>query len=388
MPGYRSFLPATLAAASLFAQQPGAGNDPNASARSTTSPTFSDIVRPIFLTGKVVLEDGSVPPDRVTIERTCQNTRVPEGVTDSKGRFNIELGRRSAMLVDASTADLGDTQPNVSGARRQPNSSMMGNQTGGLSERDLMSCEIRAALPGYSSAPVILAGRRLLDNPDIGTIILRPLSGVAGFTYSATTGLASKDARKAFEKGTGLLTQKKFVEAQKELEKAVADSPKFAAAWSSLGEARMSQSDVPGAMDAFAKSAAADERFVTPHLQMMAVHAQRNEWADAARESDRVIQLNPVQFPQAFYIDAAANFNLKNYDRAEKSAREAVRLDEQHRTPRAEYLLGLLLARRNENAEAAQVFKSYMARAQGAELEAAQKQLAEVESRQASAPRQ
>ena len=41
----------------------------------------------------------------------------------------------------------------------------------------------------------------------------------------------------------------------------------------------------------------------------------------------------------------------------------------------------MLLARKNENAEAVQVLRSYAGRVQGADLEAAQKQLAEVESR-------
>jgi len=42
----------------------------------------------------------------------------------------------------------------------------------GISERDLMGCEIRAVLPGFRSEPVSLAGRRMFDNPDVGTIIL------------------------------------------------------------------------------------------------------------------------------------------------------------------------------------------------------------------------
>jgi len=113
----------------------------------------------------------------------------------------------------------------------------------------------------------------------------------------------------------------------------------------------------------------------------MQIYSKLSKWEEIARESSRVIQLNAVQYPVAYYLNAAANFNLKAYEPAEKSARETIKLDTDHKLPRAELLLGMLLARKNENAEAAEVLRSYATRVQGADLEAAQKQLAEVESR-------
>src|SRR5512134_821096 len=58
-------------------------------------PTFQEMRRPVFLTGKVIMEDGTPPPDSVTIERMCNGLARPEGYTDSKGRFSIELGRNT-----------------------------------------------------------------------------------------------------------------------------------------------------------------------------------------------------------------------------------------------------------------------------------------------------
>jgi tetratricopeptide (TPR) repeat protein len=347
---------------------------------------MSDVQRPIFISGRVSLEDGSAPPERVTLERLCSGLPVPEGYTDSKGNFGFELGRRFGVQLDAST-NIATDLSNAQRARSGPASiaASVGAQQAGFSERDLMSCEIRATLAGYSSSPVLLAGRRLLDKPDIGTIILHPVTGVTGYTFSATTGLATKDARKSFEKGTELMEKRKLADAQKELEKAVALSPKFAAAWSALGAVRLAQNDTPGAMEAFVRATEADERFVTPHLQLMTVLGDKSQWPEAARESQRVIELNPVQFPQAYFYNAAAHINLKNYDQAEKSAREAIRLDDQHRYPRALYLLGLLTAQKGNYAEAAQLLRSYAGHVQGADLEAANKQLAEVERRLAAA---
>src|SRR5262249_39735032 len=59
--------------------------------------------RPIFLSGKVVTDDGTPPPDQVVIERVCNGQPRPEGYTDSKGRFSFQLGQNSAMMMDAST---------------------------------------------------------------------------------------------------------------------------------------------------------------------------------------------------------------------------------------------------------------------------------------------
>jgi tetratricopeptide (TPR) repeat protein len=265
---------------------------------------------------------------------------------------------------------------------------MMGTtNSSGITERDLMNCELRASLPGYLANPIPLAGRRMLDNPEVGTFILHPLAGVVGFTFSATSGLAPKDAKKSFEKGTQQLAKRKLPDAQKELEKAVGIYPMYAAAWSALGSTYLAQESTERALEAFNKSVEADERFVTPYLELMQIYARRNDWEAAARASHRVIQLNAVQFPQAFYMNAAANFNLKNYADAESAAREAMRLDTNHRFSRAEYLLGLTLAIRNENAEAAEHLRNFVARTPGAtEMETVKKQLAEVERRLAPAP--
>ena len=373
-------------AATLFAQaeSPSTPGDINGSPRASAGRGggFSDVARPIFLSGRVMLEDGTAPPDRVALERVCLGSPIIEGYTDSKGRFSFELGRRNGVGLDASTGDMADTSSTIGGPSSTGRSTMAnGTQAGTLTERDLLSCEIRAILAGYYAPTVQLAGRRLLDKPDLGTIVLRQVAGVNGYTFSATTSLAPKDAKKNYDKGVEELNKKRYAEAAKELEKAVAAFPKFASAWSALGSARAAQGNMDGALEAYGKAAEADDRYLTPHMEMMQIYSKLSRWEDIARESSRVIQLNSVQYPVAYYLNAAANFNLKAYEPAEKSARETIKLDTDHRLPRAELLLGMLLARKNENAEAVQVLRSYAGRVQGADLEAAQKQLAEVESR-------
>jgi len=76
-------------------------------------------------------------------------------------------------------------------------------------------------------------------------------------------------------------------------------------------------------------------------LGMMA--AQQNKWEEAAPYLDRGLKLDPVDFPQAWYVAAATNFNLKKFDEAERNAREAQKLDPKHTNPRTDYLLALIL---------------------------------------------
>src|SRR5262249_57564148 len=52
---------------------------------------FPEMQRPIFLSGKVMLDDGTPPPETVVIERICNGNPRPEAYTDSKGRFSFQL---------------------------------------------------------------------------------------------------------------------------------------------------------------------------------------------------------------------------------------------------------------------------------------------------------
>ena len=64
--------------------------------------------RPIFISGKVMMDDGTAPSEQVVIERVCNGSPRPEGYTDSKGHFSFELGRNQATMVDASYSNNDD----------------------------------------------------------------------------------------------------------------------------------------------------------------------------------------------------------------------------------------------------------------------------------------
>jgi len=121
--------------------------------------------RPVFLSGKVVLDNGEVPPEPVTIVRVCNGQRFPEGYSDRRGQFSFQLGANpSAALTDASVGGFGAG----SSAGSYGNSPFGGGFGGGPSMSgdmsvDLTGCELIAELPGFRSESVVLGRRRAMD---------------------------------------------------------------------------------------------------------------------------------------------------------------------------------------------------------------------------------
>lgn len=367
-------------------RNPFPGQDPNDRNR------FPDMQqnRPIFLSGKVILEDGTPPPDSVTIERICNGVVRPEGYTNSKGHFSIELGRNNAMMADASTSgglDDGVFSRSTMAGGRNTGMGGLGGMGGGLTERDLMGCEIRANLPGFRGENVMLSGRRFMDNPDVGTMILRRLANVEGFTFSMTTALAPKEAKKSFDKGLDLIKKKKLPEALAEIEKATAAYPKYAIAWFELGRLYEAQKRPDDAQKAFESAVAADGKYVKPYVNLAFLHAQKKDWEKTAAASARGIKLNPFEYPQLHYVNAVSNLNLGKIDEAEKSVREASKLDPKGQMPRIDQLLGIILAQKNDIKGAKESFSNYLKKDPSSpEAQQVRVQLARLDAAPAAAP--
>lgn len=337
---------------------------------------FPDTPRPMFLSGKVMLDDGTPPPEPIMIDRVCSGIVHHEGYTDSKGRFSFQLGQNNSMFMDASVSD-----PSYNGT----GSSQMTGPLGGVRERDLFNCEIRANMPGYRSDIVSLANRKFMDNPEIGTLVLHRLGNVEGLTISATTREAPKDAHKELEKGRNSLKKEKLEEAEKHFQKAVEIYPKYAVAWCELGYAQDRQKKYAEARKSFEASIAADSKYVSPYEGLAQLAARDGNWKDVGDITDRIIRLNPVDFPRAYFFNAVAKFNMQQLDGAEKSAKDLIAMDDQHRFPRVEQLLGLVLAQKDDYKGAAVHMRKFIEiQKEGAEVDQAKKQLAELEKSLAS----
>jgi tetratricopeptide (TPR) repeat protein len=302
-------------------------------------PLPASSLQAIVLIGKVLIEGGAAPDTPVKIERVCGASPRAEGFTDARGNFSIVLGQEQSGTPDASETP------------------SRGSST------QLAGCELRALLAGYRSGTVSLSGVHYGDNPNVGTIFLHRLANVNGFTTSATSGLAPKDARKAYKKALSAMKKNKPDDAQKLLQHAVAIYPKYAVGWFELGRLYERRGALDQARDAYAQSIAADSKYVNPYQGQYLIAYREGKWQEAADLSDRVLRMNPFDFPEAYYFNAVANLRLDRLDTAEKSAREAVKLDTAHQDARSYYALGFILARERNYSEAAENLKTYLAMA-------------------------
>jgi tetratricopeptide (TPR) repeat protein len=328
----------------------------------------------------VLLEDGTPPTQSVVIERVCNGSPHSEGYTDSQGYFSLTLGQRNpAVMVDASE-DAG-----MRGFGGMSGAGGMGTQPTGMrtmgSDQQFMNCELRARMAGYRSQSISLAMRRPMDNPDVGVILLHRNMGTdEGATVSATSLNAPKDARKAYEKGIDQEKKRKADEAIKEFQKAVQIYPKYASAWTELGKMQAAKNDPDSARQSFNSAVQADAKYVPPYIELSILEVRAQNWQALADTTATAIKLDPFGYPQAFFFNAIANYNLKNYEAAEKSARQAERLDTRHAFPKSTHLLGILMANRQDYTGAAEKFKAYLKMAPaGSDAELVKSQLEKVQ---------
>jgi len=360
---------------------PGVTPTPNTTQQQPTR--SMTVTQPIFLSGRVMTEDGTPPTGSVVIETVCNGVGHSEGYVDSKGYFAIELGQNRGVIQDASEFSAGNNPGfGTFNTNTTPTSGMNGSD---MAMRKYMGCDLQAKVAGYRSQTVPLSGRRPMDDPDVGVILLHRLGGQQeeGRTVSSVSLAAPKDAKKAYEKGMDAIKKKKFADAQTQFEKAVEIYPNYSVAWYELGRLRIAEDKFDIARGSFDQAIKADPKFVLPYLQISILELQAKRWQELADITDKTIHLDAFDYPQAFFFNSVANFNLHNLEAAEKSAKQAQRLDTRNQFPKLYHLLGLILADRKDWTGAAALFKDYLRLApKASDLDTVRTQLAQVEKLQ------
>ncbi len=338
----------------------GSSNDPF-SQQGRTDP-FADRARPIFLSGQVLTDDGQPPAESVIIECVCNGNVRPEGYTDHKGRFSFQLGGDSTLAM--SDASVGGGRLSGGPALGQ---SPFGNNSGirstGMGGVDLSGCELRASLPGYTSDVISLGIRRVMDNPDVGIIVLHSIAGVVGNVVSVTTLAAPKKADKAYQSGLREMRKKKpnYKKGAEQFEKAVAEYPEFAAAWSALGDAKMAMQDEAGAKEAFSKSIEADPKYLKPFNPLLQMALRQQDWTALEQLGSRYLELNPNQMQLQFYVAVAA-INNGNPQKAEETVRAIRASDNRDSFPQSHQIMGLIHSQRGEFVKAATEYRAFLAK--------------------------
>lgn len=370
----------------------GAGNTGTPSVTTTPAPRPSipsiqqqprEQPRVTYLTGQVAYDDGTVPTESVSIERVCNGRARREGYTDSTGHFSLQLGRDLGFQDASIGSDIGF------GPGTRASSAGPGIPNEGISERELIGCELRAVAPGAWSDVVILAGRHAMDDPNVGTIVLHRMGKVEGTRVSVTSMQAPKDAKKAFERARKAMAKQKWADAQHDLEKAVAVYPNYADSWLALGIALAAQQQPVDARKAFERAQTIDPKFMLPYFHLALLSVMEQDWTRVAELTDKALSLDAYEYPAAYYYNSMAYFYLKNLDKAEKSARTARRLDSQYQIPKIDLVLTSVLLQRQDYTAAAQQLREFLKHAPtGPDADRARVALADTEQRIASSPSQ
>ena len=213
-------------------------------------------------------------------------------------------------------------------------------------------CRITIRLTGYRTTNATLT--------DGSIVILKRLGDPEGSTVSVASLRVPKDARKAYERGLAAANHKKYDQAAQAFEAAVAAYPKYAQAWSDLGQMQFELKRPADARVSWERAVKADPQYLKPYVQLARLAVADNRNQDALDIAGRALEFNPVEFPAIYFYSALASFNLKNYDAAEKSATETVAHDADREFPEVERLLGSIFAVKGDFRPAIAHFRKYL----------------------------
>ena len=327
------------------------GNDPGQ--LPETQQQMPEMERPIYLTGKVIYDDGRPADTSVQVEMVCSG-RVRRQIYTFSGVFTLEVTNTNQRLtvMDASTSSR-DLFGGINSEPEEVLARMMeagGESSAGLRSTNpgytnLMGCELRATQAGFQSDIVPLAIVRPLDNPDVGVIVLHRVGTITGTTTSVVSLAAPKKAKKSYRRAVKEVQKENpnHEKAAVELEKAAELYPEYAAAWELLGQIRLAEGDEAGAREAFELAAASDPKYIQPNLAMMELEIRKENWDEVSKWSSRVTELNPYIL-KAQYFHGVASITL---DRTEPARQSFQKVRENYKGddyPYASYMLGYILA--------------------------------------------
>jgi len=338
---------------------------------------LGDTTRPIRLAGSVVMDDGSDLPRNIAIKSICNGVERVVGTPHADGKFDFQWVSNNMGQPDATQSDLDTTTSKLGGPGM---STRTGSSLGGVSGDQIKNCELAVVLPGYRSSRINLYNHSSTSNPNVGIIVLHRFGNDEGHFVSETTLRAPKDAKKAWDEGLVLLTKNQRPEALASFQKAVKAYPGFADAWLRIGVTELELRQPEPAKESFQKAMEIDAKLIGPWLEMGFLASTAADWPSTAKYLDQAVKLDPTGSSKAWYLDATAHFNLKNYDEAERGVRKAIELDPKHQNPRADFLLGLVLIAKEDYKDGADALRAYVGAVPNAgDLEMVRGELARIQ---------
>jgi tetratricopeptide (TPR) repeat protein len=213
-------------------------------------------------------------------------------------------------------------------------------------------CRVTIRLTGYRATNATLT--------EGSVVILKRIGDTEGSTVSVTSLRAPKAARQAYQRGLTAANHKRYDEAAKAFEAAVAAYPQYAQAWSELGQAQLALNRPADARASWERAVKSDPQYLKPYVQLARLAVAEDRNLDAADITNRGLAFSPVEFPAIYFYNAVANFNLKDYDAAGRSATETIAHDLEREFPEVERLLGSIFAAKGDLTPAIAHFRKYL----------------------------
>ena len=310
------------------------------------------------------MDSGQAVPEPVTVELSCGLTTLQVIQTDLKGYFRFVLGAGVQDNMDLSAASI-ELPTGLDGLNS--------------ASKDLHGCEVQVSVPGYDLLRKPVNGPADLGGIDVGTMQLRRLAGMKGFSISVTSLLVPSAARKEFEKADNDVHSNHLPSAIQHLEKALAQYDNYAAAWNKLGMIYLASHQTEKANQAYAKAIASDPQYIPPYVDLAALEPRTEQYESAIEYAGKALALNP-HIAIASFIQAEGDLHLNRLDAAEKSARDAEK--EPHQSfPQLHVLLAKIFLQKQDSSNAAAQMRTYLKESpRGPYAQAVKKDLAQIES--------
>lgn len=202
--------------------------------------------------------------------------------------------------------------------------------------------------------PLAVAGARSLIDPALRRalpVIPAVALGVALFVTANFVGPYTQPDLRGHEdliRGWSHLSARRFVEAQRALERSVDRDPTDAESWRALGEARDAVGDRAGALRALRRAVEIAPRYANAWQFIGSIEGVMGHPALAQEALERAVELHPSH-PLAWGELSAAYLDQGRLDDAVRAGREGVRLNPTHAYFR--YFLGAALCRSGERDE-------------------------------------
>ena len=278
----------------------------------------------IILHGKVVMSDGSPPPEIVGIERVCSDLlgSAPGPLTNKKGEFIWRM----------------DIDP--------------------LETRD---CQLRATHAGYTSSAVEVSGIDTTHTTfNLPPIVVRASAADPYAIIVKDTGIPGR-AKKDWDEAMKALDVPDMAESARHLEAVVAAAPKFPQAWHALGIVDERLKKPAEARAAYEHAIESDPRLLPAYVTLARVCIKLKDWEGAEKAAAALLKVDPKHsYPEIYLHQAVARYELKDLNGAEASVQEAIQTDTGRKRPRAEYVLGRILEAKGDTNGAKEHITKYL----------------------------